>query len=67
MIKFLTDNSTGMRIARTIVQGCIGVVVANIDTIINCAGFSAEWKPIVVALVMAVLSPLMSEIGKNIE
>jgi len=65
MNRFLTSNETGFRLLRTIVQAVIGVVIANIDAIIGTFAIPAEWKPMIVALIMAVLSPIMAEIGKH--
>lgn len=62
--KFLTSNETVYRLARTIAQGVIGVIMANVDYIIGLTPFSMQAKTIIVALVMAVLSPIMSELGK---
>lgn len=67
MIKFLTDNSSEMRLARTIVQGIIGVLIANVDGLIDLLTIEPTIKPIIAALVMAVLSPIMSELGKRAE
>lgn len=68
MIKnFLTSNSTGYRLARTIVQAVLGVIVANLSFLVSALHMSAEGKSFIVALVMAVLSPIMSEIGKHIK
>ena len=64
-MKFLHSNGTGYRLLRTIVQGVIGVIIANLDTITGAFSISDIWKPIIVALVMAVLSPVMAEIGKT--
>lgn len=66
-MSFLNSNETFYRILRTVVQGIIGILIANIDLIISAINISDTWKPIIVALVMAVLSPIMSEIGKGIE
>lgn len=63
--KFLTDNSTWMRLLRTIVQGVIGVIIANLDVLIGTFSLSPEMKTVIVGLVMAILSPIMAEIGKN--
>ena len=63
--KFLTDNSTEMRLLRTIIQGLLGVIIANVDTIMGMTAIDPAWKPIIVACVMAILSPVMSEIGKK--
>ena len=65
MRSFLRDNSTRQRLARTIVQGIIGVLIANIDLLVGFLTIPIELKPVIVALVMAVLSPIMSELGKE--
>ena len=71
MEAFLTSNEWPWRLARTIVQGVLGVVVANVDMLVGCAVLAPEWRAVVVAvvilvvvaLVMAVLSPVMAELG----
>ena len=63
METFLTSNEWSWRLARTIVQGVLGVVVANVDMLVGCALLAPEWRPIGVALVMAVLTPVMAELG----
>ena len=65
MNAFLTSNSTGMRLARTIVQGIIGVLIANADIIVGAYIFDAPTRALVVALVMAILSPIMAELGNG--
>lgn len=65
MNKFLTSNSTSMRLARTIVQGIIGVLISYADTLVAFITIPAEIRPMIVALVMAILSPLMSELGNS--
>ncbi len=62
-MKFFQSNQTLYRLLRTIAQAVIGVVIANLDTIIGTFQISEVWKPIIVALVMAVLSPIMAQIG----
>lgn len=64
MNNWLNDNSTKGRLTRTIVQGVIGVLIANLDLLIGMFQIAPELKPMIVALVMAVLSPVMSELGK---
>jgi len=64
-MKFLKSNETIFRLLRTIVQGIIGVLIANLDTITGAFQIPDIWKPIIAALVMAILSPIMAEIGKN--
>lgn len=66
MGEFLTGNEWYWRLARTGVQGLLGVVVANIDLLVGVAALEPEWRALVVALVMAVLSPVMAEIGAHV-
>lgn len=63
MREFLRNNSKWHRLARTILQGVIGVVIANIDIIVGTFNIDPTAKPIITALVMAVLSPVMAELG----
>lgn len=67
MDKFLKGNEWQWRLARTIVQGILGVLVANIDMIVGAYVLEPQTRALIVALVMAVLSPIMAEIGKHIE
>ena len=64
MNDFLTSNEWQWRLLRTIAQGVLGVVVANVDLLVGVAVLEPTWRALVVALVMAVLSPVMAEIGK---
>lgn len=64
MEKFLTGNEWSWRLARTVVQGVLGVIVANVDLLVGCAVLDPTWRALVVALVMAVLSPMMAELGR---
>lgn len=63
MNKFLTSNAWQYRLLRTIVQGVLGVIIANLDIITGAFIFDPPTKALVVALVMAVLSPIMAAIG----
>lgn len=63
MNDFLRSNDTKYRLARTIIQGIIGVLIANLDLLISFIQIDPAMKPVIVALVMAVLSPVMSELG----
>lgn len=67
MDKFLTSNDWRYRLARTIVQGILGVLIANIDIILGHTALDAPTRAMVVALVMAVLSPIMAQLGKSTE
>ena len=66
-MKFFTSNATAFRLLRTVCQGIIGVIIANLDLIIEPLSIDAVWKPFIVAVCMAILSPIMAEIGKNKE
>ena len=66
-MKFLKSNDTLWRLLRTVFQGIIGVIIANLDTITGAFQIPEIWKPIIAALVMAVLSPIMAELGKSKE
>ena len=44
-------------------EGPLGVVVANVDLPVGCAVLDPVWRALVVALAMAVLSPVMAEQG----
>lgn len=64
MNRFFISNEPKYRLARTIVQGIIGVIIANLDSIIAHVDIIPMWaRAIVVALVMAVLSPIMAMMG----
>ena len=63
MNSFLTSNEWPWRLSRTIVQGVLGVAVANIDVLMGAAVLDPTWRAILVALVMAVLTPVMAELG----
>ena len=51
--------------ARAIVQGILGVVVANVNVLMGAAVLDPTWRAICVALVMAVLLPVMAELGAH--
>ena len=63
MDKFLTSNDWKYRLLRTIVQGILGVVIANLDLILGYVAFDPQVRALIVALVMAVLSPIMAMLG----
>lgn len=65
MKKFLGSNETKYRLARTILQGIIGVIVSYVDVIVGVVAIPNEFRPMIVALVMAILSPIMSELGAS--
>ena len=61
-----SDTATG-RLTRTIFQGIIGVLIANLDLIVGFAAIPVELRPVVVALVMAILAPTMKALGGDQE
>ena len=65
MNTFLTSNEWQYRLLRTIIQGILGVVVANLDLIVGACVFDPSQRALVVALVMAVLSPIMAALGNE--
>lgn len=67
MKTFLASNKTTYRLGRTILQGIVGVLIANVDLIVASLSIPPELKPFIVALVMAILSPIMSELGASAE
>ncbi len=63
-MKFFNSNDTQWRLFRTIIQGVIGVILANIDVIFTDISFIPETlRPVIVMIVIAILSPIMSFIG----
>lgn len=60
---FLTANTAGMRLARTLLQAVIGVIISNIDLIIGQIVIDPAMRPVITGLVMAVLSVIMKELG----
>ena len=67
MEEFLTSNEWPWRLARTIVQGVLGVVVANVDMLVGCAVLEPTWRAVAVALVMAVLGAALPAGGERDE
>lgn len=63
--KFLTDNSTSMRLARTVVQGVIAALVVFVPTAMGWLDLEAETASFLTAVVMAVLSPVMALLKKS--
>lgn len=65
MKRFLQSNDLWARLGRSILQGIIGVIIANIDLIVGSFQIMPEWKGIIVALTMCTLSPIMKALGGN--
>ena len=66
-LKFLESNKALYRLLRTVLQGVIGVLIANLDVITGAFQLPDVWKPIIAALVMAILSPIMAALGGKTE
>lgn len=66
MNRFLTENTASFKLLRTIVQGVLGVVSANIVEMVAHLNLPAYWQGIIVVLVMAILSPIMATLGEKI-
>ena len=63
-MRLFTHNGARYRLLRTIIQGVIGVIIANLDTIIAHVSILPMWaRAIVVAAVLAILSPIMAAMG----
>jgi hypothetical protein len=60
---FLAGNEWYWRLARTVAQGVVGVLAANVDLIAGCAVLDPSLRALVAALAMAVLSPVMALLG----
>ena len=63
MNKFLTSNNPLYRCLRTIIQGIIGVVIAQLPTLLTGTPLDPVWQAFIVALTMAILSPIMALMG----
>ena len=59
----MASNDWQWRLLRTIVQGVLGVVIANLDLIMGWCVLDPSMRGLVVALVMAVLSPIMAALS----
>lgn len=65
MNEFLASNDWYWRLLRTIAQGVLGVAVANLDLIMGWCVLDPSARALVVALIMAVLSPVMALLGEG--
>ncbi len=63
---FLHGNEWQWRLLRTVVQGVLSVLIASLDVIVDGFTIDPAMKPIVVAAIMAILSPIMSSLGTNV-
>ena len=67
MKEFLGSNAARDRLIRTIIQGIIGVLIANVDLLVEPLTIPGTYKPMIVMLVMAILSPIMAYFGDEEE
>ena len=66
-MKFLKSNTALWRMMRTIAQGILGVLIANLDIITGAFNIPDVWKPIIAALIMTILSTIMASLGGKAE
>ena len=57
---FLKDESTEMRLARSVVQGLVSVLIVAVPLVLGGVIEDATWASIATAAIMCVLSPLMA-------
>ena len=57
---FFESNSTGMRFARTVVQGLLAALCVFVPTAVGYLNLTPEAASFMTACIMAVLAPLMS-------
>lgn len=63
-VEWCRSDTALAKCTRTVFQGVIGAVVAYApDLIAGAEVIPAEWKPLVLALVMAFLAPVQAQIG----
>lgn len=58
--KFLNDDSTEMRLARSVIQGLVSVAIVAVPLAVSGLVEDATTASIVTAAIMCVLSPVMS-------
>lgn len=63
--KFLNDNSTSMRLTRTIVSGIISALIVFIPSAVGMINLTPEMASLVTAVLMSVFSPVMSLLRKS--
>ena len=57
---FLHDDSTEMRLARSVVQGLVSVLIVTVPLLMGGVIKDATWASIATAAIMCVLSPVMA-------
>lgn len=58
--RFLSDDSTEARLARSIVQGAVSVLIVAVPLAVSGVVEDPTWASIATAAIMCVLSPVMS-------
>ena len=64
---FINSNTPGMRFLRTVVQGVIAALIVYVPEAIGYLNLDAATAALLVALIMAVLSPLMAALKQSDE
>ena len=59
---FLESNDLTARLLRTIVEGVLGFLVANVDVLFGGFQIPSEWKMIIMGVVVAVVSPILASL-----
>ena len=67
MNTFLTSNEAKWRLARTIVQGVIAAIIANLVDILGLIHMSPALITVTVPIIMAILSPCMEYLGRSLK
>lgn len=57
---FLHDDSIEMRLARSVVQGLVSVLIVTVPLVLGGVIEDATWASIATAAIMCVLSPVMA-------
>lgn len=63
---FLNCNDASCRLGRTILQGILSAVATNLDLLLGFIVIPNELRPFVCVCLMAILSPIMAELGNKI-
>lgn len=58
--KFLNSEKTEYRLLRTIIQGLVSVAIVAVPVLVASVGLDAMTASIITAVIMCVLSPVMS-------
>lgn len=63
--KFLSDNSTSMRLARTVVSGVVSATMVFVPAAIGWLDITPETASFATAVLMSIFSPVMSLLKKS--